>query len=505
MPSSKHKPKLGAATKTGLGPKEHFKAGNEHFDRGEYGEAVKKYSVALRLDKGHEDAYFNMGLALNELGDYARAKKVFTSLRRRYPDDPEINTNLGVAHHGLGELEDAEKHYLSATEHGRDKQLLAATHHNLAELSEAKGDSREALRRIERAKELLPENPHIRKEYAKALTRARRYADAEKELALLLEENPEDAELHYEFARLRSRMGGRREATEHYKEAIKRGIEPNLDGLGSHPSDGYLADAYRELGQLDKAVSIYQLVKKKIPENIYPSLGLARASLMAGDLDGAKKHLADVFEEDPDNPLAHSNMGKLNLGLGELKKAADHFRRAEKAYIHRTDTANPELSIVYGNLGDIHAQKGELKKAIAMYKKALANHPEPATLHRKIASFYAKRRQYSRAAESMEDVLYNHPHSFIPEDHKALGTYLLRSKSPSEALPHLVRAVKGLPGDADSNLALGRAYFDLGRYVDAQYSLERAHELSPTRETKKLLKKNQKLLEVSPLTERHVN
>jgi tetratricopeptide (TPR) repeat protein len=64
-----------------------FWAGVTYAKEGDYHNAVRLYTAALRLAPEFKPAYNNRGLAYMQLGDYARAARDFDELVRRDPQD----------------------------------------------------------------------------------------------------------------------------------------------------------------------------------------------------------------------------------------------------------------------------------------------------------------------------------------------------------------------------------------------------------------------------------
>ena len=54
-----------------------FQSASDWLDKGDYDQAIKDYSEAIKLEPGEADAWYNRGLAYKELGNEAKAKADF--------------------------------------------------------------------------------------------------------------------------------------------------------------------------------------------------------------------------------------------------------------------------------------------------------------------------------------------------------------------------------------------------------------------------------------------
>ena len=54
-----------------------FQSASDWYNKGDYDQAIKDYSEAIKLDPGDADAWYNRGVAYKELGNEAKAKADF--------------------------------------------------------------------------------------------------------------------------------------------------------------------------------------------------------------------------------------------------------------------------------------------------------------------------------------------------------------------------------------------------------------------------------------------
>lgn len=108
--------------------REAMQAGNEHFERGRYKEALASYALVLEVDPKAEGALFNAGLVSYLLKSYKDALGYWTRLQVLAPQDWVVRKKLIQAHQALGDTaaRDAEiKKLYAQRAAGKDAKLAA--------------------------------------------------------------------------------------------------------------------------------------------------------------------------------------------------------------------------------------------------------------------------------------------------------------------------------------------------------------------------------------------
>jgi len=115
----------------------------------------------------------------------------------------------------------------------------------------------------------------------------------------------------------------------------ERGITPEIERyLDMWQRDPHsrvfapLAEAYRKIGQIDRAVEICEKGLKIHPNYVSGRVALGRAYYDKGDYGSAKTQLEMVFEADPENLVAAKTLGEIYENEGNLEKALLAYRLA---------------------------------------------------------------------------------------------------------------------------------------------------------------------------------
>ncbi len=115
-----------------------------------------------------------------------------------------------------------------------------------------------------------------------------------------------------------------------------------------------LAEAYRKVGDLDRAIEICLKGLQIHPNYVSGRVALGRAYFDRGDYLAAKTQLEMVFEADPENLVAAKTLGEIYRKEGELEKALLAYRLA-----HYTTPSATEIVEKVRSLEAALAVKGE--------------------------------------------------------------------------------------------------------------------------------------------------
>jgi len=149
------------------------------------------------------------------------------------------------------------------------------------------------------------------------------------------------------------------------QEALARhNIEKNPGDFEAHYN---LAAMLQGRGDLEGALTEYELALQIRPEDAVANNGMGSAFLASGKLDKAVVHLMAALKNRPGYFDAHYNLGNVFASQGNFNSAIDEFRAAVQV--------NPEDADAEANLGSALAQNGQLSEAKAHFERALRLNP----------------------------------------------------------------------------------------------------------------------------------
>ena len=134
-------------------------------------------------------------------------------------------------------------------------------------------------------------------------------------------------------------------------------LEPQMLGIHSH-----LGTAYFGIGKTQIAISEYQKELERDPSDFEAHYMLGHLKRLAGDLDGARKLLAQAAEVRPDDPYILHEYAALAVQEKDYLKARDLLLQAVEKFPEYTD-AHVLLATVYFRIHQ--PELGQREKAIA--------------------------------------------------------------------------------------------------------------------------------------------
>ncbi len=312
----------------------------------------------------------------------------------------------------------------------------------------------------------------------------------------VLARNPNNADALHLLGLVAHQLGQHQPAAELMSRAI--GIKPSPVFYAN------LAEVWRALGQLDKAVECCRTALALRPA--YPEaanhLGLAlmqqgnltqaieqfQAALMVrpnfaivhcnlanalrtqGALESAIKHYRKAIEYDPNLASAHGNLGQLLCERQELPEALEHCRKAIEL--------RPGFASAHYSLGNVLSMMGNLDEARRHYVEALRLNPSNAAAHSNLGGVLEKLGNLDEARQHCVEALRLNPS--LAEAHSNLGNVLRKMNNFDEARRHFVEALRLNPSLAAAHNSLGLVLQKLGDLDAARQHFVEALRLNPS-------------------------
>jgi Tfp pilus assembly protein PilF len=131
-----------------------------------------------------------------------------------------------------------------------------------------------------------------------------------------------------------------------------------------------LARAYREVGNLRRAIDLYRQAVALAPDDADAWYNLAAALEDGGAMREARAALEEVLKREPGRPEAHNALGVAYASEGNSDAAAAEFRRAIEL--------DPRNARAYNNLGNLFRSMQRMDDAATAYRKAIELSPRYA-------------------------------------------------------------------------------------------------------------------------------
>ena len=159
----------------------------------------------------------------------------------------------------------------------------------------------------------------------------------------------------------------------------------------------------------------------------------------------------------PDNFVAHYNLGGAMRDMGKIDEAILHFSESLRLKQDYADTSN--------NLANLLLLKGKLDDAVSLYFNALKYKPNNGDLHYNLALALEKQGKTDKAIEHYYDALKINSKSEIY--HNSLGNALLDLKRYDDAIAHYTDAIKINHDYAEAHYSMGNALVGQEKYNEA--------------------------------------
>ena len=150
------------------------------------------------------------------------------------------------------------------------------------------------------------------------------------------------------------------EAVPFLEEAIRRdpSLQPGWEGLGW---------SYIKLGELDRAVRLWEYFRRLMPEQALPHALLAQASILRNDWNAADESFRESLRISPDQYDVRFWHGQNLMRLGRPEEAEKLFRELLRE--------NPDRLDVAANLATVLTQRLAYDEAVELYRRINAEIP----------------------------------------------------------------------------------------------------------------------------------
>ena len=335
----------------------------------------------------------------------------------------------------------------------------------LGKLHRRMGDHKQALSAFERAQELAPNqlNPGI--EVAIERKVLGQCEAAIEQLRTALTHHPKSFLALFQLALVYKKQQKREKAIEILLQAIAFNSKHFASQL-------QLATLYRETNQLTLADNQLQQLLKAYPDRpgIYIELGLVRRK--QGDRQSAISFFEQAYQQSGSSPQRLTVTCQIATDLRELGQL-----EAAKDKLAEVLSQSPHHAASLQALATLHQQQDQPSEAILCCQKVIAADPKNVPARLKLSVIWRSRNDYSRAQQSLEDVLS------IQENHLDallnLATLFQQQQQCEQALNYCDQACRAYPEQIRPVLLRADILRCFHRLDEAQAQLESLLKVYP--------------------------
>ena len=184
----------------------------------------------------------------------------------------------------------------------------------------------------------------------------------------------------------------------------------------------------------------------------------------------AEAHAKTAVELEPDNAVAHNNLGLAWQRAGRLEDSVREHREAIRL--------DPELAEAHYNLGISLGALNRLDEAVASYRESLRLFPSQAAARSNLGQLLARQGRGAEGVEEIRAAIAIDPES--ADLRMNLANVLLAGGSPDQALAAYDQALLLRPGWGEAAFNKGMALRRLSRPAEALAALQIAQSALPT-------------------------
>ena len=290
-------------------------------------------------------------------------------------------------------------------------------------------------------------------------------ADKPREALVLLtqvsEKDPETPGLEAKLGKAYFQMRQFSQATPHLKNAVQQND-------GDLESAQLLALSLYHAGNCREALPLLDKLGPRLPTNILDAPYVTSICyVMTGQLDNARKALAQMFSVAPDSAMAYLTLGKLMVRQHKVEAAVPQIETALRL--------QPRIAMAHFLLGEIDLYQSNVQGAVAEFQKELTVNPTMWLVYWRLGDAYMRLAKYDDAESVLKKAIWLNEAS--PGAFVLLGEIALKKNDPGLASGFLERALAIDPQNPDAHYALATAYKALGRDTDANQQLEISKKL----------------------------
>lgn len=423
--------------------------------------AQQQFEAVLRIAEAlGKDGMLQVAAALSAEPDSANALHVMQALVAQQPDDAHAQYAMAVvetAHQQYGEAETSLREAIRLKPDWAQPQVL------LSRVLVTLGHAQQALQQLAAVVERYPDDKLLRTSYARLLVSQEQYPKALQQFRTLVRQSPKDNELRYGYAML---------ATQQHQWDQARRLWQQLRGEQRYRNEAtyFLAQVEESEDHRDLAIGLYRSIGSG---ELKVDAAIRMASLLAesGRLDGAREALKDARIADPGRAV------DLYLAEAQLLQQAKAPRAQVDALYKTAIAAHPEDNDLLYNRGLYYSEIGAYKAMEADFKKVLARDPDNANALNALGYTLADTNQrLDEAYGYIRRALKLKPDNRAILD--SLGWVYYRMGDFSNALKYLRSANQGEPDD-EIAAHLGEVLWVSGSTDEARKVLQQALQQAP--------------------------
>jgi tetratricopeptide (TPR) repeat protein len=471
----------------------YLESGQRYYDKGQYREAEIQFENAIQVDSHFADAHYKLALAALKLQQWPTAYQELTTTIQLQPEHYAAHldmANLLIMGH---QFNDAKQHLDVLAQNQPDNPDVYTAR---ASYYAATNNTTAALADMQKALQLDPGRSESYLNLALLQVRGEQWDAAEANFKKAVALGPKSMNALVSLGSFYQTRGRFPEAEQVFRRAIETAADDpsprlslaalymaeNKPGQAEEflrqskkdfPNDsvGYrmLGDFYYANNQLDKATAEYATLYQDHAKDLVVKKNYIQLLILKDRLDEARKLNDEVVKVKRDDPDAQVYKGEIEIRSGKANDAVTTLQAVLKN--------DPENAVAHYQLGLAFDQLGNSNRAEAEWRDAIRLRPDIVEAYRALAGVAIHRDDAGELAKDADQIIALQP--------AAPDGYLLRAvadidrKEFSTADEYIHRSLEKEPNNPAAYVQLGNLRMAQNKYAEAQKAYQQGLDQDP--------------------------
>jgi cellulose synthase operon protein C len=470
----------------------YLESGQRYFDKGRYREAAIQFENAIQVDARFAEAHYKLALTDMKLQQWNDAFQELARTVEIQPDHYRAHLDMANLLIGQHQFNDAKEHLdlLTQKEPNNAEVYVAVANYNagnnnmsgaLAAMQKAlqldpnrqdsylnmavlqmRGEQWDAAEAsFRKAVELNPKGNNALISLGSFYQLRGRFPEAEQQFRRAVESAPGDPEPRASLARLYMAENKPAEAEEFLKQG-KKDFPDNSVGYRM------LGDFYFATNQVDKAVTEYGALYQEHPKDIAVKKNYIQLLILKDRLDEARKLNDEVLKATKDDTDAQIYKGQIEIRSGKASAAVSTLQGVLK---NEPDNgvAHYQLGLAFDKLGNGRAE--------AEWREAVRLRPDITEAHRALAGVAIHRGDATALAQEADQIITLQPES--PDGYLLRAVAEIDRKQFTTAEDYIKKSLEKASQNPAAYVQLGNLRMAQKKPAEAQKAYQQGLDQDP--------------------------
>jgi len=471
----------------------YLESGQRYFDKGQYREAAIQFENAIQVDSRFTDAHYKLALTAMKLQQWPTAYQELATTIQLQPDQYAAHLDMANLLILGRQYNDAKDHLeLLAQKQPNNPEVFVARSNYYSGMNNITA----ALADMQKALQLDPARSDSYLDLALLQTRGQQWDAAEASFKRAVELNPNSQNASLELGNFYQIRGRFPEAEQSYQHAIKVAPgDPNprlaLAGLymaenkpgqaeeflrqskKNFPNNsvGYrmLGDFYFSNNQIERATAEYGELYRDHPKDLVVKKNYIQLLILKDRTDDAHKLNDEMVKLKPDDPDTQVYKAEIEIRSGKPNDAVNTLQAVLKA--------DPDNAVAHYQLGLAFDLLGNLSRAESEWRDAVRLRPELVEAHRALAGIDIHRGDASGLAQEADQIMALQPGA--PDGYLLRAVADIDRKQFGTAEEYIKKSLEKEPNNPLAYVQMGNLRVAQNQFTEAQKAYQQGLDQDP--------------------------